>query len=66
MVLCDDDESAEPARLARADNLVGVEFRGIQQRGILVAITPFAIGIGVETPMDDSIYLAVAGGNARG
>ena len=66
MVLRDDDESAEPAGLARADDLVGVEFRGVQKRGILVAIAPLAVGIRVETPMDDSIYLAVASGNARG
>ena len=66
MVLSDYDEPSEPARLARADNLVGVEFRGIQQRWILVAIAPFAVGICIEPPVDDAVDLAVAGGNARG
>ena len=65
-MLRDDDESAEPARLARADNLVGVEFRGIQQRWILVAIAPFAVDIGVESPVDDAVDLAVARRDARG
>ncbi len=66
MVLCDDNEPAEPTGLARADDLVGVELRRVQERRIFVAIAPFAVGIGVEAPMDDSVDLAVAGGNARG
>ena len=66
MVLCDDNEPAKPARLARTDNLVGVELRRIKQSRILVAIAPLAVGIGVEAPVDDSVDLAVAGSNARG
>jgi hypothetical protein len=66
MVLRDDDESAESARLARADDLVRIEGVRIQHRGILVAESPFAVGIGVETPMYDAVDLAVARRDACG
>ena len=66
VVLCDDNEPAKPARLARTDNLVGVELRRIKQSRILVAIAPLAVSIGVETPVDDSVDLAVARRDARG
>ena len=66
MVLRDDDESGEPAVPARARDLVGVEMRRRENLRVFVAIAPFAVGIGVETPVDDSVDFAVARRDARG
>ena len=57
MVLRYDDKSANSAVPARADDLVGIELRGVEQCGVFVAKAPFAVGIGVQPPMDDADYL---------
>ena len=54
MVLRHDDKPLQSTGPARADNLVCIELRRVQQRRILIAITPFAVGVGVESPMDDA------------
>ena len=57
MVLRNDDKPADSTGLASANDLVGVELRGVQHRGVFVAKAPFAVGIGVQPPMDDADYL---------
>ena len=42
-----DDKTADSGSPARAYDLVGVERRRIQHRGVFVAVAPLAVGVGV-------------------
>ena len=54
MVLGDDDKPFETAVFASLDNLVRIKIGSIQEYWIFVAVAPFAVGIGVKSPMDDA------------
>ena len=68
VVLGDHHQPADAAVPARADDLVGVEARGGEHRGVLVAVAPFAVGEGVESPVDDAddVLLGVEADAVRG
>ena len=57
VMLGHNDESPDTARLARRHYLVGIEPGRSELRGIFVAEAPFAVGVGVESEMDDADYL---------
>ena len=68
MVLGNHHQPADAAAPARANDLVGVEAGRIQHRRIFVAIAPFAVGEGVEPPVDDAddVLLSVEADAVRG
>ena len=65
VMLGHDDESADSARFACADDLVGVETTRREHRWIFVTVAPFPVGVGIEAPMDDSDHFRTLGQASR-
>ena len=61
MVLRDDDQAFEAAVPAGADDLVYVERRGGEEIRVFVAVSPLAVGVGVQPPVDDTVELRAVG-----
>ena len=57
MVLASKDQTAESGILDCADNLVGVEVRGVEKLLRFVAVAPFAISESIDAEMDEGILL---------
>jgi hypothetical protein len=52
-------ELSQSARLARRDNLLGAELCRIEERGILITHSPFAVGEGVYREVQKSVGFKV-------
>src|SRR2546422_868474 len=59
VVLAGEDQSSHPAVTRGADNLVGVEVRGVEDRRQLVAVAPLTIRERVDGEMEKAVELEV-------
>ena len=60
MMLADENQSVKAACPAIFHDLLRIEMLWSEKRGILAAVSPFLVGVGIQSEMNDGIAAARA------